>query len=103
MIYGSLIASISPPSIGFVALSANAHEPGIHIAEWRKHCTLDELRSFLLDFEAISPAQNWPMRDCILRVNGVFSRDKLSKHGLCTDSHHKVTVSKASDRRNLAA
>jgi len=77
MIDGTLIVSFDPPSIGFLIESASGHKRG----RWR-HSSMDEIRAFLAELEEISNDQQWPPRECTLRLPGNYPKKTLEKFGL---------------------
>ena len=78
---GMLFASLEPPRIGFVCTGTDESATSGKQEFWRS-CTLDELKEFLLEFNAISVEHNWPIRDYVVYLPGRFPRAKLDKFGL---------------------
>ncbi len=81
MVEGILVVNLDPPYVGFVQ---NENKPGDTRKKRGsvKNCSLSELRLTLIELGAISPNQQWPPRDCAIRVPGSFSDDALAKAGL---------------------
>jgi hypothetical protein len=49
--------------------------------QW-KNCTVNDVKSLLVELDAIVPQVQWPPRDCFLRISGQFPTKKLAKFGL---------------------
>lgn len=81
MVEGILVVNLDPPYVGFVQ---NEKKPGDgrKMRGAVKNCSLIELRQTLIELGAISANQQWPPRDCAIRVPGTFSDDALAKAGL---------------------
>jgi hypothetical protein len=77
MLDGTLIVTFDPPSIGFLIESEFGRKRG----RWR-HCSMDEIRAFLAELEEISLDQQWPPRECTLRMPGNYPKKTLEKFGL---------------------
>ncbi|HEY9772645.1 MAG TPA: hypothetical protein V6C81_02425 [Planktothrix sp.] len=73
MIKGTLVVNLNPPYIGFTSQQDGE--------QW-KHCTVNDVKSLLVELDAIFPQVQWPPRDCMIRVQGDFPSQKLAKFGL---------------------
>jgi hypothetical protein len=73
MIEGKLVVNLNPPYMGFTSEK--------HGEQW-KNCTVNEVRSLLVELEAIIPQVQWPPRDYTVRISGQFPQQKLEKFGL---------------------
>jgi hypothetical protein len=79
MVEGILVVNLDPPYVGFVQKNDKSKMRGK-----LKNCTVPELRQMLLDLGAISPQQQWPPKDCTIRLPGKYSSAALEKLGLET-------------------
>lgn len=73
MIHGLLVVNLDPP---YAAFRTGQDD------EYWKDCTVEELREFLIEIDALSPDQTWPPREYVLRVHGKFKIATLAKLGL---------------------
>lgn len=80
MVDGILVVNLDPPYVGFV----QNEKPGDNRRKFgtMKDCTLSELRATLIELGAITSQQQWPPKDCAIRVPGTFSDAALIKAGL---------------------
>ena len=76
MIEGILTVNLDPPYCSF-----HSHTTGFHYLR-SAECTVDEIRAILLELGAISSGQNWPMKECFVRLTGKFSEAQLAELGL---------------------
>lgn len=76
MIEGTLMANLEPPRYGF-----SYKDAGRRFQAWRP-CSVEELKEFLLAFDAINLEQRWPPRDYLLLKPGHFSVSELHRFGL---------------------
>jgi hypothetical protein len=82
MVEGILVVNLDPPYVGFVQNDDKQASDHKRLRGALRNCTLPELRQMLLELGAISPQQQWPPRDCTIRVPGSFSAATLAKVGL---------------------
>lgn len=82
MVEGILVVNLDPPYIGFVQKQDKSQ--GKRLAGALKNCTANEIRQTLLELGAITPQQQWPPRECTIRVPGSYSLAVLAKLGLET-------------------
>jgi hypothetical protein len=76
MIEGILTVNLEPPYLSFQSTAGLAGEDSL------RNCTTEEIRSALAEFCAIEYCQNWPLKECIVRIQGNFCREKLVSFGL---------------------
>jgi len=79
MINGTLIVNLDPP---YLAFNREAAQQDGRNGCWQRYCTPAEIQALLLDLEAISPDQSWPIHEYQALLRGAFSELTLAKHGL---------------------
>lgn len=70
---GMLTINFDPPCLGFNNSSVSALTP----------CTSEDIYALLLQLGIELP----PLRDCYVRIQGIFADEHLAKFHLLTDSH----------------
>ena len=75
MIDGYLIVNLEPAYIGF-SLARDNGEVSWH---GRRYCTVEEIRTLLLELGVIEPDQHWPPQELMLRLSVRISRQVLEK------------------------
>ncbi len=78
MIQGILIINFDPAYIGF---TPSSEDGGVHQLK-RRYCSLEEIRSLLIEMDVIHESQSWPPRDLILRLPVKMSKELLEKFAL---------------------
>lgn len=86
MLEGILVVNLDPPYVGFVKKHGNQSGDDKRMHGSLRNCSLPELRQMLIELGAISPQQQWPPRDYMIRLPGSFSEATLAKIGLDTGS-----------------
>lgn len=89
MVEGTLVVNLDPPYVSFVERNGEGTTPSPDRKRntLTKQCTIQELRNMLIDLGAILPYQQWPPRDCMMRLPGSFSQATLRKLGLEKQSY----------------
>lgn len=77
MVQGVLMICLEPASMAFIPDEGK----GSNII-WQRYCTPEEIRTLLLDLDALAPWQGWPLRELQVRLPGTFPSAILIKHGL---------------------
>lgn len=72
MIHGTLTVNLDPPYLMFEP-SGDGNRPWL-----ARQCTLSEMQQVLAEMGV----ELWPMRECLIRVQGTFNRSKLNDLGL---------------------
>jgi hypothetical protein len=82
MIQGTLSVSLDPPCVMF--------EPDVgDRSSWRiRYCSDNELHQVLSDLGV----EQWPLRECFIRLQGRFSRASLLRMGLNSVTHSERFV-----------
>lgn len=75
MLEGHLIVNFEPAYIGFAPVKNAVNVYSLR----RRYCSIEEIRTLLLDLDVITPAQNWPPRELILRLPVSISSSVLEK------------------------
>lgn len=78
MIQGILIVNFEPAYIGFTPCIADGGATQLR----RRYCSLEEIRSLLIEMDVIHESQSWPPRDLILRLPVKMPRELLRKFAL---------------------
>lgn len=86
MVEGILVVNLDPPYIGFVKKESMAGAESKRLRGALKNCTANELRQLLIELGAITDKQQWPPRDCTMRVPGTYPAAILAKMGLAVES-----------------
>lgn len=75
MLDGYLIVNLEPAYIGFSPIIDSREN------SWsgRRYCTVEEIRTLLLDLGVIEPDQSWPPRELMLRLKVRIPRTVLEK------------------------
>lgn len=102
MIEGTLVINLDPPYMGFLPKSSSQFSHYMDADTWC-NCTLEQIKSLLIDLDVITPAQHWPPRECILRLPVVLPRERLAKHGLATLRNlETITIAKPAMMRRIS-
>lgn len=78
MIQGVLIVNFEPAYIGFTPSNAEGGATKLR----RRYCSLEEIRSLLIEMDVIHESQSWPPSDLILRLPVKMPRELLRKFAL---------------------
>ena len=76
MIEGLLTVNLEPPYLSFQSLE------DLTAKSCLRYCTAEDVKSALANLCAFQYFQHWPLKECIIRVEGSFSREKLAHFGL---------------------
>lgn len=81
MVEGILTINVNPPYVVFCPKEGKSSI---------RECTAEHIRAVLADLAADVHFQHWPVKECVIRLQGNFSRDKLEKFGLLTLRHESL-------------
>ncbi len=73
MLTGTLTINLNPP---YLAFQAQSNDEGL-----MRSCSIEEIKLALTEFGDREP-QAWPLKECLVRMPGQFSRAKLTAFGL---------------------
>lgn len=82
MIEGTLLINLDPPYMAFTPKVSGQSINGGASDNIRCDCTQAQIKDLLVELDVISPYQQWPLRECILRLPVVLPAKILAKHGL---------------------